>query len=575
MMAIAAAIGQCRWLRFAGKRPKKLRELQVFDDASRGPLGSLMLLYHTRLKSLAVLGATLTIISLGFDPFVQSLIHTDVRTIYLNDTGASLTPVMTIVDPGKSIRLSWSKLDSMQVYDSVLTLVDDYVDGLSVAYKNAVVSALANDAPSFENVPNCPSRNCTWPTYTTMRVCSSCKNITSWVQNRFGPDSPSGCTTGPMFLTDDPDPADESDGEYQYTCLYELPKPFDNYAPFYSSMYGNYANQPLVFSNAVSGSNASKSEAAALLGESGQNAPIALSATIRFGSYAGASFQDAYLCSWSLCLDELSTSVENGMTSNTTLNSMTLAAVQYNHNISTPVQNIYAFDDEKEMVATLVFSSQARSPNQGLTGPGMNLTIGLDVWFGLEQSLLSYFTGNYTHDLSNVGIDTETAPPARDEILIGLTAATNFIATMDKVAASLTKQMRAASDLVVYGQAGSLETYIKIHWGWTALPAVVLAGGLVFLAVTIFETGRRGVEIWKGSSLPLLYNSRDGHLKHDEESTTLDQMEHLADNTNATLLRSSGHGWTFRVDSDERVRYDSAGESSQHTKGSSSSGSYC
>ena len=100
-MAITAAIGQCRWLRFAGKRPRKLQELQVFDDASRGPLGSLMLLYHTRLKSLAVLGATLTIISLGFDPFVQSLIHTDVCTIYLNDTGASLTPVMTIFDPGK------------------------------------------------------------------------------------------------------------------------------------------------------------------------------------------------------------------------------------------------------------------------------------------------------------------------------------------------------------------------------------------------------------------------------------------------------------------------------------------
>ena len=503
MMAIAAAIGQCRWLRFAGKRPKKLRELQVFDDASRGPLGSLMLLYHTRLKSLAVLGATLTIVSLGFDPFVQSLIHTDVCTIYLNDTGASLTPVMTIVDPSKSICLSWSKLDSTQVYDSVLTLVDDYLDGLSVAYRNAVVSALADDAPNFENVPTCPSKNCTWPTYTTMRVCSSCKNITSWVQNRFAPDASSGCTQEPMYPTYDS--AGNLDGgtdpEFQYHCLYELPQPFDNYSAFYVSYYGNYLDQPLVYSNAVSGSNASKSEAAALLGESGQNAPIALSATIRFGtSQSTEYFQDAYLCSWSLCLDELSTSVENGVTSDTTLNSMTLAAVQYNHNIniSTTAQNIYQFGDEKETVATLIFSSQARSPNQGLTGPEMNLTIGLDAWLGLEQSLPSYFNGTYTHGDSDVGINIEYEPPAQDEILIGMTETTDFIAMMNRVAASLTKQMRAASDLVVYGQAGSLETYIKIHWGWTALPDVVLAGSLVFLAVTILETSRRGVEIWKG-----------------------------------------------------------------------------
>jgi hypothetical protein len=328
-----------------------------------------------------------------------------------------------------------------------------------------------------------------------------------------------------------------------------------------------------VFSNAVSGSNASKSEAAALLGESGQNAPIAFSATIRYGPSPSMDFQDVYLCSWSLCLDELSTSVEDSVISDTTLNNMTLAAVQYNHNIS-KVQNISRLAEEKEMGATLMFLSQTRSPNQGLTGPEMNLTIGLDAWFGLEQSLLSYFTGNYSKEEKVVVINIEDAP-TQDEILIGMTETTNFIAMMDRVAASLTKQMRATSDLVVYGQAGSLETYIKIHWGWTALPAVVLAGGLVFLAVTIFETSRRGVEIWKGSSLPLLYNSRDGQLKHDEESTTLDQIEHLADNTNVTLLRSSGDGWTFRVDSDERVRYDSAGETSQHTKGSSFSGSYC
>ncbi|KAK5125934.1 hypothetical protein LTR85_011289 [Meristemomyces frigidus] len=518
MTAIAAAIAQCRWLRFAGKRPRKLRELQVFDDASRGPFGSLVLLYSTRLMSLAVLGAILTIASLGFDPFLQSLIHTDVRTIYSYDTGASLIPVTTISDPG------------------------DYVNGLSVAYRDAVVSALADDAPSFDSVPTCQSKNCTWPTYSTLRVCSSCKNIKSWVQNRTGSDG--GCSQEPLFPSVDGG-YEISDGENRYNCQYEMPKPFAAFTFSYTSEYGVFFDTPLVLSNAVSGSGNSTSEAAALLGESGFNPPVAFTATVRFDDAGG--FQDAYLCSLGLCLDKMDTSVRNGVTSNTVVDSMTLAAVQYDQNYS-KVDSGYQYGYESTHNATLIFSSQVRSPDQGSSGSRVNLTMALGVWFGLEKSLPSYFTGNYTQTgRSIVGIDGTNEPSAADEILDGMTRTTDFIAMMDRVAASLTKRMRQASDQTVFGQTGSSETYIKIHWGWAALPAMVVAGGILFLAVAIFETHRRGVEIWKSSSLPMLYTRTDGELKHHEESITLSQMEHLADQTRVTLSRSSGDGWRFRL----------------------------
>lgn len=101
LTAVASAMGQYRWLRLSSRRPRRLQELQGFDEASRGPLGSLKLLYHVRLRSLAVVGCICTIATLGFDTFIQQLIHTGTRTVFSNDASASLEKIATIADPGK------------------------------------------------------------------------------------------------------------------------------------------------------------------------------------------------------------------------------------------------------------------------------------------------------------------------------------------------------------------------------------------------------------------------------------------------------------------------------------------
>lgn len=101
LLTVTSAIGQHKWLRFVAGPSTKLHDLQVFDDASRGPLGSFLLLFSIRLKSLAILGSIVTILSLGFDASVQSLILTATRTVFQNDTGASLQQITRAVDPGK------------------------------------------------------------------------------------------------------------------------------------------------------------------------------------------------------------------------------------------------------------------------------------------------------------------------------------------------------------------------------------------------------------------------------------------------------------------------------------------
>jgi hypothetical protein len=63
--------------------------MQIFDGASRGPWGAFVFLWRARGTALlATLGAIITILMLGFEPFTQQIIelHTQ-RTILSNTTG--------------------------------------------------------------------------------------------------------------------------------------------------------------------------------------------------------------------------------------------------------------------------------------------------------------------------------------------------------------------------------------------------------------------------------------------------------------------------------------------------------
>lgn len=59
--------------------------MQVFDAASRGPLGSLGILIHHRAQSLVFLGAAVIVLLLAFDPFMQQVISYPVRPINTSD----------------------------------------------------------------------------------------------------------------------------------------------------------------------------------------------------------------------------------------------------------------------------------------------------------------------------------------------------------------------------------------------------------------------------------------------------------------------------------------------------------
>lgn len=66
------ALGQLKWNWFHNS--KAMWDFEIFDKASRGPWGAIMLLYRTRGRSLAALGALLIVLLLAIDTFFQQVV---------------------------------------------------------------------------------------------------------------------------------------------------------------------------------------------------------------------------------------------------------------------------------------------------------------------------------------------------------------------------------------------------------------------------------------------------------------------------------------------------------------------
>lgn len=79
MVPVAACLSQMKWDHFH-HRANPLDHLQLYDDASRGPYGSFMLLVTGRAKLLSAWAfAIITLIALGIDPSTQQTIETRTR----------------------------------------------------------------------------------------------------------------------------------------------------------------------------------------------------------------------------------------------------------------------------------------------------------------------------------------------------------------------------------------------------------------------------------------------------------------------------------------------------------------
>ena len=142
MLAVASTISQAKWIWFH-KRPRKLEDIDVLDEASRGPLGSMQLIFGPTIRSLASVGAVITVLAIAFEFFLQQLIGYPLRTV----------PSGTQLASGKQA-FAFPPVNTAR-YDT------------SSMFENAIQLGIwEGELPHTS--PACPTGNCDWPSFRSL-----------------------------------------------------------------------------------------------------------------------------------------------------------------------------------------------------------------------------------------------------------------------------------------------------------------------------------------------------------------------------------------------------------------------
>jgi hypothetical protein len=193
ILPISEAIGQLKWSWFHGKESKDAFDFEIFDKASRGAWGSVLLLLRTKGKSLAALGALLTVMLLAIDTFFQQV--TDLPERW-TQRGEGLIARVVRYDP--EVVYAWqSTMGEIPMaqpnQDLKAALTPLFYD------KNGTRPSTDRNGSEADFPVSCPTSVCKWSPYQTLGVCSACVDISSlltyaclpmrmdWIRNATGP----------------------------------------------------------------------------------------------------------------------------------------------------------------------------------------------------------------------------------------------------------------------------------------------------------------------------------------------------------------------------------------------------
>ncbi|KAH9864229.1 hypothetical protein J1614_010163 [Plenodomus biglobosus] len=165
LLPVAEALGQLKWSWFIKGNSKKMWDFEMFDNASRGPWGALLLLIHTRGKTIAALGALVTIFCLALDPFFQQVVAFPERW-QLQAMNSSI-PRAVRYEPQYPKEFISGEVQA-QLINELVAVADPFFIG------NGTPPIIFGNGSRADIPLLCPTSHCTWPAYDTLGVCSQC-----------------------------------------------------------------------------------------------------------------------------------------------------------------------------------------------------------------------------------------------------------------------------------------------------------------------------------------------------------------------------------------------------------------
>ncbi|KAI1388617.1 uncharacterized protein F4822DRAFT_251625 [Hypoxylon trugodes] len=163
LVSVASCISQLKWRHFTlGPRP--LDHIQAFDDASRGPWGSLSLLVRGRVRVIPVWSlALITLVALGIEPTTQQIIGWQLRETRVTNATAQIGRALVYKSnayPYPPPSFYWPTA------------------GL-LPFQSSIINAMINGPSIPRFICPSPAVRCAWPDFTTLGVCGTFENVTT------------------------------------------------------------------------------------------------------------------------------------------------------------------------------------------------------------------------------------------------------------------------------------------------------------------------------------------------------------------------------------------------------------
>ncbi|KAK4448650.1 hypothetical protein QBC34DRAFT_300319 [Podospora aff. communis PSN243] len=473
------AVSQLKWTWFT-ENGKKLVDYKTFDSGSRGMTGAAMLAWSLKGKNAAVIGAVAIIIGVAAGPFAQQIVHFyDAEYIDISQT-------------------SW--LARADILDSFGPKLDSSTWSLDPMFKANSMMALFLPTQEVLTQPrfNCPTGNCTFAPFSTLAFCDRCVDITPQLDRTCGP-TPSEPSVPSCNVTFPGGPRLSyfADPDFSATSTYMV---LNSTSTPNSTALSNLTWPPTIYQS--------------------------IRAVVPVHDLGGTT--NPYLDPPGTFLADKK---KHHLTTSTPFIATECALVPCVHHLSASVSsNTYS-----ESLLSTFSTHPPPEFNSPLIlsppwDPETNYTIHYEFLESAAYTAVDPLGGALkgrvqTHDDNQAILVTDLPPPgqfsrANDALeavfyadFNGTTCPTpedNVRCAFRMLAMALTKAVRDAGVVrngtegrqVVRGEARRVGTFVRVEWGWFALPVAVW--GLSVVVVGLAMWASRGVPLWRDSALPLV-----------------------------------------------------------------------
>lgn len=457
-----------------------------------------------------IIGAAVTILSLGFEPFLQAIVSYSGKMGDLDSIHSSIGRCMRL-DVGTYTSDGDLLISQEFSPQHMVDTLPEFSSSPDFGICATVYDGFSNSTPTKSQQVSfsCTTGNCTWPLFGSLAVCSSCNDVSSHVTRSRG----NGVWNSTITAANQ-DITQVQAGNF--TC-FELP-------------YLNICNYDGYTSSYMSANMTANRTAQTQQTVSFQNSTSSI-VTFGFLQAAGSYFANstaweetpiiATECNLHFCVNIYESMVESGVIAERIVGSWSERAPDSWGSTTLSPQDVQSwnqrinstlapgFDITRTDLQMVIPKDEAAQipqlpPNTALSfNVSQAAIVSTTLWIVGEFKGSAGLSGSVDELAYPLIGDQATMQPAISTVLA---QSGNLSAMFDSVALSMSTWMRDISidRTPQLGTTSQWVIYVRVRWWYFLLPAAVLVFGCIFTILSIIESYRLHVPPWKAGSLPIL-----------------------------------------------------------------------